>query len=167
MSRAPWILALALVVLAVAWGFGRLAPTEPEQARAPARRRQASARPAASPESTRPASPSVSDPADVAWRDLFVYADGPTPRASVDPPLTPEASAPPLAPTPVPEPPVRWVGFVRWGEELRAALSDHGQVVVVGVGDRVDGRMVGAVDLERGVRLLADDGREEWLAPAR
>lgn len=165
MSRAPWIAALALVVFGVAWGFGRLAPSEPDPPRSAAPKRRQPATPRAPAPA---ATPVAAEPAAVAWRDLFTYADGPAPRSVVDPALAPTVDAPP-APllTPTPEPPVRWVGFVRRGAELRAALADHGVVVVVGVGDSVDGRRVVAIDEDRGARLRAADGREEWLAPER
>lgn len=160
MSRAWLVIALAVVVLAVAWGFGRLDPSRPETAPRVASRKSpvavASTPPRATPE-----------PAEIAadgapsTRDLFAYADD-------EPRPAPIVIAPPPEPTPVatPEPlPVRFVGFVRRGASLRAALAVRGQVSLASVGESVDDVRVLALDEDRGVHVRLADGRETWLSP--
>lgn len=162
MTRAGFVGVLALVVLAVAWSFGRLDAPDvdaPRVARSPAPRRSAV-----------PPPPSPAAATDLAvddgvpGRDLFVYAD--------DEPAQPAVivlETPPAAPAvPTPEPPhVRLVGFVGRAKQLRAALAAHGQVVVAGVGDAVGDARVLAIDEDRGVHVRLADGREIWLRPAR
>jgi hypothetical protein len=52
---------------------------------------------------------------------------------------------------------VRFVGLVRRGAVLKAALQVHGQPVVLGMGETASGYAVIAVD-EDGVRLRSPDG---------
>jgi hypothetical protein len=71
------------------------------------------------------------------------------------------------APRPTPEPvsPVRLIGYVRRGDNLRAVLSVRGATTVVGAGDDAEGYRVMAVD-EDGVRLRTPAGDELVLKPA-
>jgi hypothetical protein len=109
-----------------------------------------------------PAPSAVPPPA----RDVFRYGDQPvTTRASapivaVRPTPTVEPP-PPLAP-PAPEP-VRLVGFVRRDGAWRAALSIHGDVVVVGVGDASGGYEVLAIDEAEGVTVRDPQGQTRNL----
>lgn len=161
MKRSVLLGLLALVVLAVAWGFGRLAPDEsvPVRPRPAARRAPSTVTRAAEP----PAAAPASDVEPARLRDLFAYADEPEAfppaRVTLLPTPTPGAAVA----TPAPPPAVRVVGLVRRAGELRVALSERGQVVVVALGDSVGGRRVIAIDEDRGVCLRATDGREEWL----
>jgi hypothetical protein len=57
------------------------------------------------------------------------------------------------------------VGLVRRAQGLRAAVATSGGVVVVGLGDVVEGYAVVGVDEDRGLRLRGPDGREMALVP--
>lgn len=95
-------------------------------------------------------------------RNVFVY-DQPEPTPA--PPLfVPPVSVPPALALPPPNP-VTLVGFVRQGDNLRAALSVRGSVSVVAKGESADGYVVLAVDEDRGVTLRAPDGTEATLPP--
>ncbi len=159
MSRAWLAAALGLVVLMVAWGFGRLDPSRPETAPRVASRQ--------APVAVSPPARATPEPGEAAaggappTRDLFAYADD-------EPRHAPVVIIPPPEPTPVatPEPlPVRLVGFVRRGASLRAALAVRGQVSLASVGESVDDVRVLALDEDRGVHVRLADGRETWLSP--
>jgi hypothetical protein len=139
----PWLAFAALFVLVVVALFGRgasvpVAPPPParERPRAPAR--------------------TADRPLDPPSRNVFEYA-APKPVERPSPAYVPPPPTPALESAPPPEPPVRLVGLVRRAGALRAALSVHGETVVVGVGDAAGDYRVIAVD-EDGVRLRAPDG---------
>ena len=148
------VLALA-VVCAVAW-----TPRPRAEAPPPAAPRTPG-RPA--PSAAEPGAPPLALPA----RNVFEFDDA---KAVAPPPasLAPLMMPPPLdlssAPAPAAEP-VRRVGFVRRGGALRAALSLHGSVSVLGVGDEADGYLVLAVDEDTGVSVRTPDGEELLLPP--
>lgn len=77
-------------------------------------------------------------------------------------PEHPEATAPPAA-TPEPPAPVRLVGFIRQGGELRAALAVLGRVALVAEGETVEGYEVVAVEQDVGVEVRFPDGTEREL----
>ncbi len=163
MRRASLLVVLASVVLAVAWGFGRLdAPDAegPRVARSPAARRSPGPSPAPIP--TAVAGARSDD--GVPLRDLFAYSDddvAPRPTVVV-------LETPPATPVPTPEPPpLRLVGFVRRGDDLRAALSTGGQVTVAAAGESAGDVRVLAIDEDRGVHLRLANGHEHWLRPER
>lgn len=73
-------------------------------------------------------------------------------------------------PVATPEPPaaVRLVGFIRQGDELRAALSVLGRVALVAEGETVEGVTVLGVEQDEGVRVrLPDDSERELRLPPR
>ncbi len=99
-------------------------------------------------------------------RDPFRYAEAPSApalRAKVGTAATAVAPAVPVLPPPA----LRFVGFVRRPEGLRAALATASGVVVVGPGDVVLGHTVLALDEDRGLRLRAPDSTELTLRPER
>jgi hypothetical protein len=96
-------------------------------------------------------------------RDPFRYAERPAPPVAPPPRVARVVEAP--RPTPEPISPVRLVGFVRRGDNLRAVLSVRGATTVVGAGDDAEGYRVMAVD-EDGVRLRTPTGDELVLKPA-
>jgi hypothetical protein len=65
---------------------------------------------------------------------------------------------------PAPEPPVRFVGLVRRGGTLKAALQVHGEAVVLGMDDAAGGYTVVGID-DDAVRLRAGDGTILTLTP--
>jgi hypothetical protein len=93
-------------------------------------------------------------------RNPFRFAEEAAPR-----PLAPAATPATPGPSAAPQrPPVRLVGFVRRGEDVVAALSINGEVVLAGRGDSVGGFSVLSIDDDVGVRLRATDGSELALA---
>jgi hypothetical protein len=102
-------------------------------------------------------------------RNVFEFDDrgteAPTPASlgplTMPPPL--DLAAPALAPA---DEPVRLVGFVRRGGVLRAALSLHGTVSVLGAGEEADGYSVLSVDEDAGVSVRTPDGDELRLPPS-
>lgn len=178
MSRLTLVAPLALAVLAVAWGFGRLAPSGPDPAprpsgesrtrapRSPSARERAEPRPSAVAPSQHPT------PAHGPLRDLFAYADTAAPPAPAPAlALGTAAPTPPVtqaAPEPTPTPhPVRLVGFVRRADGLRAVLRVRADVVLAATGERAGEFVVLALDEDAGVRLRGPDGSELTLPPAR
>lgn len=92
-------------------------------------------------------------------RDVFRYADAPSvssaapPTPSVRPPEPPPALAPPVAE------PVRLVGLVRRSGILQAALSIHGEVVVLSVGESSGGYQLLDLDEDEGATVRDSEGR--------
>lgn len=91
-------------------------------------------------------------------RNVFEYASAPaapapawSPKPRPEPEVETAAAAPPVPPA------VRFLGLVRRGGALKAALSFRGETVVLGVGEEEGGYRVTAVD-DDGVRLVAPDG---------
>ena len=127
--------------------------------------------PAPRPRERRPARPPASAPvpAEAVDRNVFEYVD-PAPARDPSagrerPAATPSASPSPLAEaTPGAPEPVRLIGLVHRGRELRAALSILGNVVILGTGEEAEGYRVLAIDPETGVTLRAPDGSERSLA---
>ena len=116
------------------------------------------------PPRARPARPirSGSAPLPASTRNVFEYAPRPTP----EPTSRPAAMAPSLPPDvarPEAAPPVRLVGLVRQAGVMKAALSVHGETMVVGMGETAGDYRVVAID-EDGVRLRAADGTTITLA---
>jgi hypothetical protein len=66
--------------------------------------------------------------------------------------------------TPVPPAPVRLVGFIRQGEQLRAALSVLGRVALLAEGEAVEGYRLVALDEDVAVRVLTPGGDEQELS---
>jgi hypothetical protein len=99
-------------------------------------------------------------------RNVFVY-DEPAPTLFVPPSVPlPEVSVPPPLAMPAPNP-VTFVGFVRQGGAVRAAVSIRGEVTVLATGESAGGYVVLAIDEDRGVTLRDPDGVEITLAPQR
>ncbi len=148
------VLALA-VVCAVAW-----TPRPRAEAPPPAPPRPASV---PAPSGVDPGA----DPLPLPARNVFEFDD---PRLPAPPPasLAPLMMPPPLDLSSAPAPPaeaVRLVGFVRRGGALRAALSVHGTVSVLGVGEEADGYSVLSIDEDTGVSVRRPDGDEVVLPP--
>jgi hypothetical protein len=148
------VLALA-VVCAVAWTPRPRAETPP----APAAERAAV--PA-------PPSPVPSDPQDaLPERNVFEFVER-APEAPPPPRLAPLMVPPPLAPSamePAASEPIRIVGFVKRGGELRVALSLDGSVSVLTAGGEAGGYLVLSVDEDAGVMVRTPDGTELLLPP--
>ena len=104
----------------------------------------------------------ASAPPPVSARNVFEFAPrevpAAAPRAAVAALPSPDAVAPPAV-----APPVRFVGFVRRGGALKAALQVYGEAVVLGKGEAAGGYTVTGID-EDGVRLRASDGTTLHLA---
>ena len=115
--------------------------------------------PPLAPPRARPARPvrSGGAPLPVSTRNVFEYGPRPAaeptsrPAAAVAPGLPPAAAQSEAAPA------VRLVGLVRRGGAIKAALSVHGETMVVGAGEAAGDYRVMAID-EDGVRLRAADG---------
>jgi hypothetical protein len=98
-------------------------------------------------------------------RDVFRYDDEISlPRAQVTPQVARAVTAepPPALQPPAPEP-VRLVGFVRRAGGWHAALSIHGDVVVLGVGEASGGYEVVAIDEAEGVTVRDPQGQRRLL----
>jgi hypothetical protein len=95
-------------------------------------------------------------------RNVFEFAPRVV-RDAAPRPSAPVVMEPPEMPVPSLPPPVRFVGFVRRGGTLRAALQVHGEPAVVGMGEAAGGYAVVGID-EDGVRLRAPDGSVLTLA---
>jgi hypothetical protein len=154
------VLALASVLaVAVVWAVAWTPRPRAETPTAPAARR-----------SSAPAAPSpVATESHDALpdRNVFEFVE-PEPEALPAPRLAPLMVPPPLAPSviePPPSEPVRLVGFVRRGGIVRAALSVHGSVSVLGVRDEAGGYLVLSVDEDAGVMVRTPDGAELLLPP--
>jgi hypothetical protein len=91
-------------------------------------------------------------------RDVFRYGDAPAaaPAAGL-PSIRPVEPPPALAP-PVPDP-VRLVGLVRRSGSLQAALSIHGEVVVLSVGESSGGYQLLEIDEDQGATVRDPEGR--------
>jgi hypothetical protein len=111
------------------------------------------------PPRARPARPirSGSSPLPASTRNVFEYAPRPTPEPASRPaaPMTPRL--PPGVARTEAAPAVRLVGLVRRAGVMKAALSVHGETMVVGMGEAAGDYRVVAID-EDGVRLRAADG---------
>ena len=100
-------------------------------------------------------------------RNVFEYAQ-PTSKPVARPTLAPEIAtevAPPEETASRAPEPVRLVGLVNRGGQLRAALSILGEVVILGPGEEAEGYRVLSIDSDQGVRLRGPDGAERALAP--
>jgi hypothetical protein len=126
----------------------------------------------ASPDAARAPAPAraISEPAaapSASLRNVFEYADGGV-RAAGPPPLLAAppavAVASPVAP-PAP-PPVRLVGLLRRGGQVKAALSITGETYVLAAGESGGGYTIVAIDEDEGVRVKTPDGSTIVLAPA-
>lgn len=125
------------------------------------------------PAAPRPQPPRASAPrpAVTPWepsRNLFEYADSPRmPLPAVTAPalaVRPRASEAPPAIVATP-PPLRVVGLVRRGGELKAAFMLEGEMVLAGKGERAGGYSVLDVDEEKGVSVRGPRGEEMLLPP--
>jgi hypothetical protein len=148
------VLALA-VVCAVAWTPRPRAEAPPAPA---AQRAGAPAPPSPVPRDLHDALPE---------RNVFEYVER-APEAPPAPPLAPLMVPPPLAPSamePAASEPIRLVGFVKRGGDLRAALSLDGSVSVLAAGDEAGGYAVLSVDEDAGVMVRTPDGAELLLPP--
>jgi hypothetical protein len=92
-------------------------------------------------------------------RNVFEYA---RPQSAAPEPAPRRAASPrPLPPAEVKDvDPVRLVGLVQRGGQVRAALSIHGEVVILAAGEEAEGYRVLAVEREGAVRLRRPDGSE-------
>ena len=100
-------------------------------------------------------------------RNVFEYAGGAPSivRAASGPPgLTLPSSAP--LPQPSPSPLVRFVGLLRRGGRLRAALAIVGETVVLAPGESSGGYSVVSIDEDEGVTLRTPDGSTVTLSSA-
>jgi hypothetical protein len=118
------------------------------------------------PATSQPARSISEAPPSPEWpsRDPFRYFDdalaaSPAAALASPPPAALEAQS---APTPAPP---RFVGWVRQGERVLAALAIHGLVVTAGAGETVEGYRVLSIDEDAGVRLQGPTGDEISLAP--
>jgi hypothetical protein len=94
-------------------------------------------------------------------RDLFRYADEPSPEAARRPVIR-EPQAPRATPTVMAPPPVRLIGLVRQPGGLRVAIAVLGEIVLLRPGESAGGYTLVALD-DSGVRLRGPDGQEERL----
>jgi hypothetical protein len=95
-------------------------------------------------------------------RNLFEYGiDVPPP---LPPPPPPADDVETVDGPPSPRLPVRLVGVVVQGGELRAALAHAGDVLVMSAGESLSGYTVLAVDADEGVRLRTPEGEEIVLS---
>ena len=152
------VLAVTAVVAAVGFYLLQLAggpdrsSSSPESSRAPA---------TALAVSPPPAAPSGS------LRNVFEYADagvqaaGPPARLAPPPPIAVARAIPAPAPQPV-----RLVGLLRRGAQLKAALSITGETHVLAAGESAGGYTVVGIDEDEGVRVKTPDGSTIVLAPA-
>jgi hypothetical protein len=96
-------------------------------------------------------------------RDVFRYADEePAPGAGSERPVLvelPTVEPPPPLEPPAPDP-VKLIGLVQRGGVWRAALSIHGDVVVLGVGEGSGGYELVALDESEGVSVRDPQGQE-------
>jgi len=108
---------------------------------------------------TRPARPPRTGRADVpaSTRNVFEFAPRRAPEDGRRTPAPAIAQIPTPALAPVAVPPVRFVGLVRRGGTLKAALQVHGEAAVLGMGEAAGGYTVVGID-DDGVRLRAADG---------
>lgn len=141
--RPRALVALAAALLAALLLLGEIAGRPPVTAPSPRGRQPRPARPAG-----------VRPPAST--RNVFEFAPRPVPEVA---PRRPAAApeSPEEVPPPVAVPAVRFVGLVRRGGVLKAALQVHGNAVVVGKGEAAGGYTVVAIDTDV-VRLRAADG---------
>jgi hypothetical protein len=96
-------------------------------------------------------------------RNPFEYVGA---SADAGPPLPPVAASTPPPPVASPPPdPVRLVGFVRAGRELRAVLAVSGEVQVAAAGAVVGDSTLVSVDEDLGVLLQGPAGETRRLAP--
>ena len=98
-------------------------------------------------------------------RNVFEYVSAasrpalPAPRMAV----APVASAA-MAFSPAP-PPVRLVGLLRRGAQVKAALALMGETIVLASGESAGGYTVMAIDEDEGVRVRTPDGSTIVLVP--
>jgi hypothetical protein len=137
----------AVLVIALLW-MRDLADAPPSPPRVPR------ARPARAPRSGR-----VDTPAST--RNVFEFAPRSAPEAPRRPAIQATVEAPPALPAT--DPPVRFVGLVRRGGTLKAALQVHGEAAVLGMGEAAGGYTVVGID-DDGIRLRAADGTILTLA---
>lgn len=97
-------------------------------------------------------------------RDPFRYFEDELAASPAGAPASPAAGALETQAAPPPAP-LRFVGWVRRGERLLAALAIHGVVVTAGAGEMVEGYRVLSVDEDAGVRLQGPTGSEISLTP--
>ena len=129
----------------------------------------------AAPDSVRTAAPAraVAEPVvapSSPLRNVFEYAEAsvhaaPPPAATVRS-VAPPVAAAPIAALPPPAPPVRLVGLLRRGNQLKAALAITGETYVLGSGESAAGYTVVGIDEDEGVRVKMPDGSTIVLAPA-
>ncbi|MGE3376105.1 MAG: hypothetical protein AB7O37_21415 [Vicinamibacteria bacterium] len=153
MRRALPAAALSLAALAAA--AVAFAPSVREPVAGPAR--PVSASPA--PELRVPTPPELK-------RDPFRYAQARLPaRAPADDGgMASGSDEEPVATLPA-EPPVRLVGILRRGGGLRGALSIHGELALLAVGEQAGGFTLRGLDEDTGARIEAPDGSILQLRP--
>ena len=141
--------AVASALLAVAWarGGGRT-PTSPSPVRT-----------AVAPPSRFPRESDGRGPAPETGRNLFEFGrQEPSARLSqIIEPHEDRRTAPESTTTPDA---VRFVGVVHRGEDVRAALSILGEVVILAPGEAASGYTLLAVDEDMGARLRGPSGTE-------
>jgi len=97
-------------------------------------------------------------------RNLFEYGQGDrAPEAPLGD-VSRRGARPVIADPPTPEP-VRWVGLVRRGGEVRVALSLLGEVVILAPGETFSGYTLLTVDEDAGARLRTPSGAEVTVSP--
>ena len=97
-------------------------------------------------------------------RNVFEYvsaASRPAPPA----PSTAVAPVSSAALAPPPAPPLRLVGLLRRGAQVKAALAILGETVVLASGESAGGYTVMAIDEDEGVRVRTPDGSTIVLVP--
>jgi hypothetical protein len=98
-------------------------------------------------------------------RNVFEYVSAgsrpaaPVPSTAAVAPVAPAALAPPAAP------PVRLVGLLRRGAQVKVALAITGETVVLASGESAGGYTVMAIDEDEGVRVRTPDGSTIVLVP--
>ncbi|HYU41940.1 MAG TPA: hypothetical protein VEQ84_07305 [Vicinamibacteria bacterium] len=99
-------------------------------------------------------------------RNVFEYVSAasrpaaPTRSLAAVAPVAPAALASPPGP-----PPLRLVGLLRRGAQVKAALAIMGETVVLAAGESAGGYTVLAIDDDEGVRVRTPDGGTIVLVP--
>ena len=95
-------------------------------------------------------------------RNVFAYVSAAS-RPAAPAPST--AAVAPAALASPPAPPVRLVGLLRRGAQVKAALAITGETVVLASGESAGGYTVMAIDEDEGVRVRTPDGSTIVLVP--
>ena len=106
------------------------------------------------------ASPATEAETSPPLRDLFRYADEPSPQVALRPVV--REPSPRATPTLVAPHPVRLIGLVRQPGGQRVAIAVLGEIALLRPGESAGGYTLVALD-DAGVRLRGPDGQEERL----